>query len=169
MRATPSVGTETQSSCCATLDNRSSSPGRISCSANGCGANADLPTPGTNSALRYELFSTIGTEAFAGRARAELLATGEHVRKRTVETARDLTPQEAHVARLAAEGETNAADRGSAVHQCKHRRVPPAQGVQETVDHVAAATQASAPERMILRFERGMIAGHNRLQVGGTS
>ena len=57
----------------------------------------------------YDLFSTIGAEAFAGRARAELLATGEHVRKRTVETERDLTPQEAHVARLAAEGETNAA------------------------------------------------------------
>jgi DNA-binding CsgD family transcriptional regulator len=57
----------------------------------------------------YELCSTIGVEAFAGRARAELLATGERVRKRTVETERDLTPQEAHVARLAAEGETNAA------------------------------------------------------------
>jgi DNA-binding NarL/FixJ family response regulator len=49
----------------------------------------------------------MGVEAFADRARRELLATGETVRKRTVETDRDLTPQEAHIARLAAEGLTN--------------------------------------------------------------
>jgi DNA-binding CsgD family transcriptional regulator len=55
----------------------------------------------------YDLFTTIGAEAFAGRAQAELLATGEHVRRRTVETASELTPQEAHVARLAADGATN--------------------------------------------------------------
>jgi DNA-binding CsgD family transcriptional regulator len=37
----------------------------------------------------------------------ELAATGEHARKRTVETLDDLTPQETQVARLAAQGETN--------------------------------------------------------------
>ena len=46
-------------------------------------------------------------EAFAERARRELLATGETVRKRTVETASELTPQEAHIARLAVDGRTN--------------------------------------------------------------
>ena len=49
----------------------------------------------------------MGVEAFADRARHELLATGETVRKRTVETYTELTAQEAHIARLAAEGLTN--------------------------------------------------------------
>jgi DNA-binding CsgD family transcriptional regulator len=46
-------------------------------------------------------------EAFAERARRELLATGETVRKRTFEALNDLTPQEAQIARLAADGQTN--------------------------------------------------------------
>jgi DNA-binding CsgD family transcriptional regulator len=41
------------------------------------------------------------------RARVELEATGEHARKRTVETRDDLTPQEAQISRLAADGATN--------------------------------------------------------------
>ena len=39
----------------------------------------------------YDQFTSIGMEAFAERARRELLATGEKVRKRTVETRDDLT------------------------------------------------------------------------------
>ena len=37
----------------------------------------------------------------------ELEATGEHARKRTLETRDDLTPQEAQISRLAADGATN--------------------------------------------------------------
>jgi DNA-binding CsgD family transcriptional regulator len=55
----------------------------------------------------YEMFTDIGMEAFAERAQAELLATGETVRKRNVETLTDLTPQELQVARLASDGLTN--------------------------------------------------------------
>jgi DNA-binding CsgD family transcriptional regulator len=55
----------------------------------------------------FELFTEFGMEAFAERARVELEATGEHARKRTVETRDDLTPQEAQISRLAAEGATN--------------------------------------------------------------
>jgi DNA-binding CsgD family transcriptional regulator len=55
----------------------------------------------------HSLLSDIGMEAFAERARRELLATGETVRKRTIETLDDLTPQEAQIARLAADGQTN--------------------------------------------------------------
>jgi DNA-binding CsgD family transcriptional regulator len=55
----------------------------------------------------YEAFTAMGVEAFADRAQRELLAAGESVRKRSVETYRDLTAQEAHIARLAAEGLTN--------------------------------------------------------------
>jgi DNA-binding CsgD family transcriptional regulator len=56
----------------------------------------------------YESFAGMGAEPFAERARRELLATGERARKRSVGTSTDLTPQEAHVARLAVAGATNA-------------------------------------------------------------
>ena len=46
-------------------------------------------------------------EAFAERARRELLATGEKVRKRTVETRDELTQQERHIALLARDGLSN--------------------------------------------------------------
>ena len=49
----------------------------------------------------------MGLEAFAERARRELLATGETVRHRGVETREELTAQEAQIARLAGEGKTN--------------------------------------------------------------
>jgi DNA-binding CsgD family transcriptional regulator len=55
----------------------------------------------------YAMFSEMGMEGFADRARRELLATGETLRKRRVDTLSDLTPQEAQIARLAAEGRTN--------------------------------------------------------------
>jgi DNA-binding NarL/FixJ family response regulator len=55
----------------------------------------------------HDAFAAMGADAFAERARRELLATGETVRKRTVETTGELTAQEAHIARLAAEGLTN--------------------------------------------------------------
>ena len=57
--------------------------------------------------MAYEMLSRIGAEAFAERARGELLATGETVRKRAVDTRDALTAQESAVARLAAEGRTN--------------------------------------------------------------
>ena len=56
----------------------------------------------------HELFVTIGMEAFAERARAELQATGERVRRRVVETRDNLTPQELQIARLARGGLSNA-------------------------------------------------------------
>ena len=54
-----------------------------------------------------ERFSAFGMEAFAERARVELEATGEHARKRTVDTLQDLTPQEAQISRLVAQGHSN--------------------------------------------------------------
>jgi DNA-binding CsgD family transcriptional regulator len=56
----------------------------------------------------HDMFTDMANEAYAERARRELLATGETVRKRTVETLDDLTPQEVQIARLAADGLTNA-------------------------------------------------------------
>ena len=61
--------------------------------------------------IAHEMLDAMGMEAFADRARHELLATGQAVRKRSVvhtaETVSTLTPQEAHIARLAVEGLTN--------------------------------------------------------------
>jgi ATP/maltotriose-dependent transcriptional regulator MalT len=56
----------------------------------------------------HELFVAIGMEAFAERARRELLATGEKVRKRTVDTRDELTGQERQIAGLASDGLSNA-------------------------------------------------------------
>ena len=55
----------------------------------------------------HEMFAAIGMEAFAERARRELVATGEKVRKRSPETRDELTPQEEQIARLARDGLSN--------------------------------------------------------------
>ena len=55
----------------------------------------------------YDQLTSIGMEAFAERARRELVATGEKVRKRTVEARDELTAQEEQIARLARDGLTN--------------------------------------------------------------
>ena len=55
----------------------------------------------------HEMLDAMGIEAFAERARRELLATGETARTRTVRADATLTAQEAQVARLAREGLSN--------------------------------------------------------------
>lgn len=55
----------------------------------------------------YDLLSRIGVDGFAERARKELLATGETVRRRSVSAIAELTGQEAQVAQLARDGRTN--------------------------------------------------------------
>jgi DNA-binding CsgD family transcriptional regulator len=55
----------------------------------------------------HEMFTRMGAQAFAERARRELLAAGEKVRKQPVGTGDALTTQEAQIARLVADGLTN--------------------------------------------------------------
>ncbi|MDX6642986.1 MAG: hypothetical protein QOD76_948 [Solirubrobacteraceae bacterium] len=55
----------------------------------------------------YDMFASMGADGFADRARRELLATGEKVRKRRDDTRDELTPQEEYIARLARDGRTN--------------------------------------------------------------
>jgi DNA-binding CsgD family transcriptional regulator len=55
----------------------------------------------------HDLFSDFGMEAFGERARVELEATGEHAGKRSVGNLAQLTPQEAQISRLVAQGNTN--------------------------------------------------------------
>jgi DNA-binding CsgD family transcriptional regulator len=52
----------------------------------------------------HQMFTDMGMEAFAERARIELVATGEKVRKRTVETRDELSAQERQIAALARDG-----------------------------------------------------------------
>ena len=56
----------------------------------------------------FEAFASMGAQAFAERARRELQATGEKVRKRNGNAPADLTPQEEEIAQLARDGRTNA-------------------------------------------------------------
>ena len=55
----------------------------------------------------HEMFTATGAEAFAERARIELLATGERARQRTAATEIELTAQEAQIARLVSQGGSN--------------------------------------------------------------
>jgi DNA-binding CsgD family transcriptional regulator len=57
--------------------------------------------------IAYEMLSNMGIEAFADRARRELMATGVTAGRRTFETSHALTAQEAHIARLARDGLSN--------------------------------------------------------------
>jgi DNA-binding NarL/FixJ family response regulator len=54
-----------------------------------------------------DLFTMIGMDGFAERARIELVATGEVVRRRSLETRDELTPQERQIAQLARDGLSN--------------------------------------------------------------
>jgi DNA-binding CsgD family transcriptional regulator len=67
----------------------------------------------------YASFAAMGVEAFAERARRELAATGEKVHRRSVDTQLELTAQELHIARLAADGCTNA-EIGGALYISRH-------------------------------------------------
>ncbi len=55
----------------------------------------------------HEMFTRMGAQAFAERARRELIATGEKVRKQPVSSGDQLTAQEEQIARLAADGLKN--------------------------------------------------------------
>ena len=55
----------------------------------------------------HEMLDEIGMDAFAERARKELAATGETVRRRAADTRDDLTAQERQIARLARDGLSN--------------------------------------------------------------
>ena len=55
----------------------------------------------------HDMLSAAGAQGFAERARHELAATGETIRKRIIQTVDELTSQEAQIARLAGAGHTN--------------------------------------------------------------
>ena len=109
-------------------------------------------------ASAYQVFDSIGAAAFAERARIELRATGGHARKRTAHTPDALTAQEALIARLASQGASNPRDRRAAVHQPRHRRLPPAEGLHQA-RHQLAQPACSRASRTARRSTAGHAAG----------
>ena len=77
------------------------------CMASGFVANAGGWTRGVSCGWRMTRSRRWVPTGFAERARHELLATGEKIRKRQVGPLSELTPQEEHIARLARDGRTN--------------------------------------------------------------
>jgi DNA-binding CsgD family transcriptional regulator len=57
--------------------------------------------------MAYEMFTAMGAQEFAERARAELAATGTRLRKHKLADPSELSPQEARIARLASTGLSN--------------------------------------------------------------
>lgn len=77
-------------------------------------SNTRHPSEDVNAAAKYiggqiaaAVAANMGAEAFADRARRELLAAGDAVRKHTPEARTELTAQETSIARLAQDGQTN--------------------------------------------------------------
>ena len=93
----------------------------------------------------HEMFTRMGAQAFAERARRELIATGEKVRKQPVSSGDELTAQEAQIARLAGRRPDESGDRCAAVHQHAHRRMAPAEGLRQARHHLAQA----APHHLV--------------------
>ena len=122
--------------------------------ASGCAARTAASTPASSSAPRTRCSPRSAWRSFAERARRELLATGETVRKRTVETLDDLTPQELQIAQRAADGQHEPGDRRPAVPQPAHRRVAPAQGVRQARHQLAQGAPLRAARRRRGRRDR---------------
>ena len=97
------------------------------------------------------MFTQMGAEAFADRTRAELAAAGERARQRSPETIQALTPQEAQVARLVAQGGTNREVAAELFISPGHRRIPPAEGVPEASGHLANPAGAENAEYQLTK------------------
>ena len=104
---TPRPSTARRSSGSPAPASSSTSPAPSSSTGSGSAASTAASTRASSSARPTTCSPAIGAEAFAERARRELLATGETARRRTIGTRDELTAQEAQIARLAREGRTN--------------------------------------------------------------
>ena len=95
----------------------------------------------------HTMFTSMGAEGFADRAGQELLATGETVRRRTVETSRRAHraggPDRAARPRRTVEP----GDRHPAVHQPPNGPVPPAQSLHQARHQLPQATRQRPCQR----------------------
>ncbi len=79
----------------------------------------------------HDLFLTIGMEAFAERARNELVAAGERVQSADCPSARRPDPTGAAHRGTGSRGAVQPGDRGAALPEPSHRGVAPAEGVHQ--------------------------------------
>ena len=91
------------------------------------------------------LFEDLGAAPWAERAAQELRASGETARRRDVTTATDLTAQERQVAGAGPAGPVQPGRRRAAVRQPSHRRLPPAQRVQQARRRLPGRAHRPAP------------------------
>ena len=98
----------------------------------------------------HDAFVAMGADAFAERARHELLATGAKVRKRTRRGARRAHAPGAAHREAGPRGPDESADRRGALPQPPHRRVAPEQGVHQARDQLAPG-----PGRRLAETRRG--------------
>jgi len=91
----------------------------------------------------YDMCAAIGMEAFAERARRELLATGETVRNRTTDTRDQLTPPRSSDCPVGPGGYVERGDRRPAVPVRADGRMAPAQGFYQTRDQFPPTARAS--------------------------
>ena len=114
-----------------------SSPERICSSVSGCAARAASAEAREQLRAAEEMFAEIGMEAFAERARGELVAAGGRLRTPAVE-ARERAHSAGGADRPARPRRSHEpADRRPVVPQSAHRRVAPAQGVRQARDQLA--------------------------------
>ena len=90
--------------------------------------------------MAHEMLTTMGIAGFAARARLELLATGESVPRRSPDTVDQLTAQEAHIARLAREGQTNTEIGAQLFISAADGRVAPPQSLRQVGHRFPART-----------------------------
>jgi AAA ATPase domain len=96
----------------------------------------------------HEMFAAIGMQAFAERARRELMASGQTVRRRANHTRGDLTAQEAQIARLARAGLSNP-EIAAQLFLSAHRRVSPGQCLHQARYHFPPPAPAASAGSVI--------------------
>ena len=106
----------------------------------------------------YQIFDSIGAAAFAERARIELRATGGHARQHDYRDAR--YPYRAGSADRppGRRRRLKPGDRRAAVHQPRHRRLPPAESLHQA-RHQLAQPACSRTSRTARRSTAGHAAG----------
>ena len=128
---------------------------RDSPTASVCGAPAIASSRASSCAPRSRRSSASTPRPWAERARTELAATGETLRRRDPSTIDELTPQELQIALLLAGGRTTREAAAAAVPQPEDDRVPPAPRLPEARHPLARGARA----RRSRRERPGMVSG----------
>ena len=111
-------------------------------SASGCAAPAGASRRAPRCARRWRRSTRLGAQPWAQRARAELRASGERVRRGSPGATERLTPQELQVALEVAARRDQPRGRRGAVPQPEDDRVPPAQHLPQARDPLAHRARA---------------------------